>query len=123
LIEPSTDEPSQPMSTPNSPTSTTSTSSTLDFECEGRSKPAHPPPSPSTTIPECGPSKTSKWAGLPPRKPSGRMRVTPMRFSDEATPDELDVALNSRNVNRAQAFVTYICVTPPCTSMHYAHPM
>jgi hypothetical protein len=30
-----------------------------------------------------------------------------MRFGDEATSDELDVALNARNVNRAQAFVKY----------------
>jgi hypothetical protein len=30
-----------------------------------------------------------------------------MCFGDKATPDELDIALNAKNVNRAQAFVTY----------------
>jgi hypothetical protein len=35
------------------------------------------------------------------------MRVAPTCFSDKATPDELDIALNAKNVNCAQAFVTY----------------
>jgi hypothetical protein len=83
LNEPSLDEPHQPTSTtPNSPTSTM-----FDFESKGRFEPA-PPPSPSITIPEYGPPKTSKWAGLPPHEPSGHMRVAPTHFGDEATPDE-----------------------------------
>jgi hypothetical protein len=36
------------------------------------------------------------------------MHIAPMHFGDEATPDELDVALNARNVNHPQAFVTYM---------------
>jgi hypothetical protein len=47
------------------------------------------------------------------------MCFAPTHFGDKATPDELDVALNARNVNRAKAFVTYM--GDPPTYWHALH--
>jgi hypothetical protein len=96
-----TDDPPLPESRPTSPIPTSPTTSVSDIEPEGRFE---PDPTPAVVDP---PPKQSKWTALPPREPSSRTRSAPTRFGDEATPDDLDIALNAKSVSLAQAFMVH----------------
>jgi hypothetical protein len=83
------------MPAPSSPTTSTS-----DFNPEGRFE---PDPTPNIISP---PQKSSKYDTLPPREPSSRVRYAPIWYGVEATPDDVDAAINAKAIH-AQAFIAY----------------
>jgi hypothetical protein len=86
----------KPESEPDTPTSPSSnTSSQSDFEAEGHFEPESLPP------------KASKWANLPTREPSTRIRNASTQFGVQATEDEIDVAANAKNTNTNHTFIAY----------------
>jgi hypothetical protein len=91
----------QPSSRSNMPAPLSPTISTSNFDPEGRFK---PDPTPNVISP---PHKSSKYNTLPPRKPSSRVRNAPIRYGVEATPDDVDAAINTKAIY-AQVFIAYM---------------
>jgi hypothetical protein len=77
------------------------TTSTSNFDPEGHFK---PDPTPNVISP---PHKSSKYDTLPPREPSSQVRNAPIWYGVEATPDDVDAAINAKAVH-AQVFIAYM---------------
>ena len=101
----------------SSPTSESEMSSltsmeSSDFESEEHFNPKKNEPvlTPVEPVPEPQQAQASKWATLPPREPSTRIRRPPKCYGDRMTTEEIDAAANE---TIGTAFVMY--AREPCT--------
>jgi hypothetical protein len=94
------DHKPQPSSRSNTPAPSSPMTSTSDFDPEGRFE---PDPTPGVVSP---PQISSKYNTLPPREPSSRVRNAPIRYSVEATSDNVDAAINAKAIH-AHALIAY----------------
>jgi hypothetical protein len=94
------DHKPQPSSCLNTPAPSSPTTLTSDFDPEGHFE---PDPTPSIVSP---PQISSKYNTLPPREPSSRVRNALIRYGVEATPDDVDAAINAKAVH-AHVLIAY----------------
>jgi hypothetical protein len=90
----------QPSSCPNTPAPLSPTTSTSDFNPEGHFE---PDPTPNVISP---PHKSLKYDTLSPHELSSRVCNAPIQYGVEATPDDVDAAINAKAIH-AQAFIAY----------------